>query len=115
MDNIENNKLIAEFMDMEYSDKRSFKNGEWTYSIKSLSKFRSSWDWLMPVVEKIENTNLFPTTENAVNVTIGATLYCLIQDSYGEKFEIIGQDKTKLLSVYQAVVQFINFYNKNNK
>jgi len=45
--------MIAEFMGIKYSDKRSFKNGEWTYSIKSLSKFRSSWDWLMPVALKI--------------------------------------------------------------
>ena len=76
------------------------------------AQYHTSWDWLMPVVEKIENTNLFPTTENAINVTIGATLYCLIQDSYGEKFEIVGQGKTKLLSVYQAVVEFIK--NQNN-
>jgi len=75
-------------------------------------KYHTSWDWLMLVVDKIENTNLFPTTENAVNVTIGATLYCVIQDSYGEELEIVGQDKTKLLSVYQAVVEFINEYNK---
>ena len=46
------NKLIAEFMGVKYSDKRSFDNGEWTYSIKSLSKFQTSWDWLMPVAQK---------------------------------------------------------------
>ena len=46
------NNLIAEFMGMKYSDKRSFDNGEWTYSIKSLSKFQTSWDWLMPVAQK---------------------------------------------------------------
>jgi hypothetical protein len=48
-----NNKLIAEFMGMKYSDERSFDNGEWTHSIKSLSKFQTSWDWLMPVAWKI--------------------------------------------------------------
>jgi len=51
---MEENKLIAEFMGMKYSDKRSFNNGEWTHSVRSLSKFHTSWDWLMPVVEKIE-------------------------------------------------------------
>ena len=39
-----NNKLIAEFMGMKYSDERSFDNGEWTHSIKSLSKFQTSYD-----------------------------------------------------------------------
>jgi hypothetical protein len=110
----EKNKLIAEFMGAEWHN--NFFKDVCIISPSNISyKFHTSWDWLMPVVEKIENTNLFPTTENAVNVTIGATLYCLIQDNYGEKFEIVGQGKTKLLSVYQAVVEFINFYNKNKK
>ena len=55
----ENNKLIAEFMGMKYSDERSFNDGEWTHSVKSLSKFETSWDWLMPVVIKVGgNANL---------------------------------------------------------
>ena len=113
------NKLIAEFMGLDsFKDSlASLYQGKINIDIDvyEQAQYHTSWDWLMPVVEKIENTNLFPTTENAVNVTIGATLYCLIQDNYGEKFEIVGQGKTKLLSVYQAVVEFINFYNKNNK
>lgn len=55
MNTEENNKLIAEFMGMKYSDKRSFNDGEWTHSIKSLSKFETSWDWLIPVVNKIRS------------------------------------------------------------
>jgi len=50
---MKDNKLIAEFMGMKYSDERSFNDGEWTHSIKSLSKFETSWDWLMPVAWKI--------------------------------------------------------------
>ena len=49
---MKDNELIAEFMGMKYSDERSFNDGEWTHSIKSLSKFETSWDWLMPVVKK---------------------------------------------------------------
>ena len=49
---MDDNKLIAEFMGMKYSDKRSYDNGEWTHSIESLSKFQTSWDWLMPVVKR---------------------------------------------------------------
>ena len=119
------NILIAEFMGvktitidklksiLKQNREDGFISTPQAYTLDEL-KYDSSWDWLMPVVEKIENTNLFPTTENAINVTIGATLYCLIQDSYGEKFEIVGQGKTKLLSVYQAVVEFIKEYNLNN-
>jgi len=110
------NKLIADFMGLE-----SFKNSLASLNqgkinvdvdVYEQAQYHASWDWLMPVVEEIESTNLYPKTENAINVTIGATLYCVIQDSYGEEFEIIGQEETKLLSVYRAVVEFIKNQNK---
>ena len=40
-----NNKLIAEFMSAEYTGTR-------------VKDYDTSWDWLMPVVEKIENGGL---------------------------------------------------------
>ncbi len=105
------NKLIAEFMGMQYSDKRSFNDGEWTHSIRSLSKFQTSWDWLMRVVEKIES--FIFDENNSYNVTIGSTNYCVIQDSNGDSIEIIKDNgETKLDTVYQAVVEFIKQYNK---
>ena len=47
-----NNKLIAEFMGYHTSD-TEFKdeNGFWN----DTSVFENSWDWLMPVVQKIED------------------------------------------------------------
>ena len=48
------NKLIAEFMGMEESNgeyyKRIYNSGDWI-PLDEL-KFDTSWDWLMPVVEK---------------------------------------------------------------
>jgi len=46
------NIVMAEFIEMKYSDKRSFNNGEWTHSVKSLSKFETNWNWIIPVYEK---------------------------------------------------------------
>ena len=120
----ETNRLIAEFMgftkekNLGYYDNNE-NMSQVVYDVQNGNcfdelLFDKSWDWLMSVVEKIEDTNLSPTTENSVNVTIGATSYCVIQDNYGEKFEIVGQDKTKLLSVYQAVVKFIKRINNKN-
>lgn len=100
-------------MGMKYSDKRSFNNGGWTHSIKSLSKFHTSWDWLMPVVEKIR------TLEIVTNVN-----YNIDGD-----FIIEGLTKTEVLDiiinkedftseknmVYKAVVEFIKFYNQNKE
>ena len=80
---MENNKLIAEFMGMKYSDERSFDNGEWTHSIKSLSKFQTSWDWLMPVIIKMADAR---------------------EDTHYKLYKIIDE-------AYEEVVEFIKTYN----
>jgi ribulose bisphosphate carboxylase small subunit len=84
------NKLIAEFMGMKYSDKRSFNNGEWTHSIESLNKFKTSWDWLMPVVEKCfqEEGNHYVLNDALITINIE--------------------------EVYKAVVEFIKQLNKES-
>ena len=86
---MKDNKLIAEFMGMKYSDERSFDNGEWTHTIKSLSKFQTDWNWLMPVVREtlttIELDNLdYDTRELRYN-----TLDCDIDGTYKEVVEFI--------------------------
>ena len=92
----EDNKLIAEFMGMKYSDEKSFNNGEWTHSIKSLSKFETSWDWLMPVVEKISD---------AKSWSINATLEWLSESQDRDGF----YDRD---GIFQSVVEFINQLNR---
>ena len=86
------NRLIAEFMGMKYSDERSFNDGEWTHSIKSLSKFETSWDWLMPVISKCRSES---NSEDSHWEVIYYTL-----------------EEGNLNASYEAVVQFIN--NQNN-
>ena len=90
---MKDNKLIAEFMGMKYSDERSFNDGEWTHSIKSLSKFETSWDWLMPVVEKC-----FVKQEE-----VSDDLSFKLNDALLE---------TNIESLYRVVLQFIKQYNK---
>ena len=43
------NKLIAEFMGAEPDKKTFFRTGE------EVHLYHTSWDWLMPVVQKIED------------------------------------------------------------
>ena len=105
---MKNNKLIAEFMGMKYSDERSFDNGEWTHTIKSLSKFQTDWNWLMPVVEKIEslrnkNGDGYRFTIDMCNTHIE-----------GSKIGVIGASY-KIDAVYQSVVEFINLKTNNEE
>ena len=53
----ESNKLVAEFMGCIYNNDFYYDNDPNMYpeGIEG-SKYHSSWDWLMPVVEKIEDT-----------------------------------------------------------
>lgn len=118
-----NNKLIAEFMGakmivenhhginiIEFEDKKQF-------DLLGL-KYHSSWDWLMPVVEKIESLGVnFWTVKNKVKLTIVGELARKLNDSLydtefeGYDFEYYIED-TKIEAVYQAVVEFIKWYKK---
>jgi len=90
-----NNKLIAEFMGYEvhpvYEDERHDL------------QYHTSWDWLMPVVEKIES--LRDANEDAYRFTIDM---CNAKIE-GTHIEIIG-GSYKLNTTYQAVIEFIKNY-----
>ena len=98
---IEGNKLIADFMGLwkgidcyEYSK-------DVCYGFKDL-KYHSSWEWLMPVVEKIEKIK-------GVRIFIKGNR-CEIFN-YG--FEMGSPLSVyKIESVWLAVVAFIKWYNQ---
>ncbi len=101
---MKDNKLIAEFMDLKSTGLSIYKESDY--------KYHKSWDWLMPVIDKIEN--FIFDENNSYNVTIGSTNYCVIQDSNGDTIEIIKDNgNSKLDTTYQAVVEFIKQNNKN--
>jgi len=91
MKTTENNKLIAEFMEVETNENGMYRytTSVHDYTTDDLSYFEYSWDWLMPVVEKIYSLGL--DNENAL----------LVRDAVAE---------ANLDNTYQAVVQFINQY-----
>ena len=49
---MKDNKLIGDFMDIRNTGLSVYK--------ESAYKYHESWDWLMPVIEKIENDGLDP-------------------------------------------------------
>ena len=114
MKTIENNKLIAEFLSLKMHpcetieklkflpiEERGLYNG---YFIDEL-KFHSDWNWLMEVVEKIESLGY--------RIEIVKHI-CRIYLSNKETI-IISENTPKIESVYLACVEFIKWYNNQNK
>ena len=122
MENItENNQLIAEFMGVfdkilstgnihSWSDAPFYYTTEDTRekvikNISKYSKYSKDWNWLMQVVNKIENMgNDVLITSNYVQITYNE----------GENFinlELKGN--IMLEAVYNACVEFIKWYNEN--
>lgn len=111
---MENNKLISEFMglptevfnsgNLNYYFKE-FNSGTW-YEEQELS-YNISWDWLMPIVEKIESLGYeFIIAESRCNINHNT-------DHSVEELFHIETTSSKLDTTYQAVVQFIkNYKNK---
>ena len=102
---IEENKLIAIFMGYECFNPKSWcivldKNT--TTGINTWAKYNSSWDWLMPVVEKIESLGF------RVEI-IGLT--CSIYTNSEENIYVDEPAMTKTEATWQAVVEFIKWYN----
>ena len=75
------NKLIAEFMEWKPNEHHWCLNGD-----KNL-QYDTSWDWLMPVVEKIEQVN-----KGVPHQMLHISLYSTIGEVYDAVVEFI---KTK--------------------
>ena len=111
---IENNKLIATFLNWDVDsigryDTPFFVNidGE-EESFLTLTElcFSYDWNWLMLAVEKIESL------ENVMSFKITAH-YTEIQFWNTESIGLISiTDLPKIESVYNAVIEFIRFYNE---
>ena len=126
---IEDNKLIAEFMwefdkILSTGNIHSWSDAPFYYTtedtrekviknISKYSKYNKDWNWLMQVVEKIESIE-----DGIYQVDIlqeGCKILkrcCLLIDKRVGKLE---SDTTKIESVYLACVEFIKWYNEQNK
>jgi hypothetical protein len=114
-----NNKLIAEFMGYEFFKtpncgifggnkftKLPKKNNKPPFTVYhgwSSPNYNKYWDWLMPVVEKIETFKFKVTIRDQD---------CWIDIGTKEEFGA-GYQGSKILSVWIAIVKFIKWYNEN--
>lgn len=104
------NELIAEFMGWRKASKGfmvpntypiidGYDSGETEFTNEFLD-FDTRWDWLIPVVQKIES--IAPT-----RVIIDCNECRIVGD---KRFKV--HTLRKINSVYQCVVQFIKWYNE---
>lgn len=130
-----NNKLIAEFMGYKISDRGEYllsdslpqflgsdhrewcsnrvENDNLIWEIpKDCLEYHTSWDWLMPVVEKIEYIESI-THGNQFQVMICEEEVGIYDKHTQTQIVCIPTDgESKLTNTYKAVVEFINQYNK---
>lgn len=121
---IEGNKLIAVFIGLKekgFGRNMHFvdKNGK-IIAMSYLLQYHTSWDWLMPVVEKIESLGLeildecnlwyFQINKQEVFINMSGIL------NNGNKFELNKyiESETKKEAIYKAVVEFIKWFNQQN-
>lgn len=111
----EGNEIIRKFLEWEKvvnEDKKGcdivyWKIGNnWPHASGKL-KFHTSWDWLMPVVEKIESLGNYGVEIRHFSCSI----YELSFDP--SDLNIESNFDSKIEAVYNAVVQFIQWYNQN--
>lgn len=124
---IEGNKLIAEFMGWTIEpgmedDKDPYYNWNKGFSMALLSDllFHEKWDWLMPVVEKIEDcfggSIMVRIHDKRCHIEMG-TQYGITKK--GENIDVPdcynGFCKTKIEATWKSVVKFIKWYNSQKQ
>lgn len=122
------NKLIAEFMlgqglvkvsNNIYSTVNELDVPDDSLTVEDL-QYHTSWEWLMPVVEKIETIQLPTPSMVKIKVEISGTS-CRIhkgtwndnREGFISKYFQPDEKGSKTESTYKAIVEFIKWYNKN--
>ena len=127
---MENNELFAEFLEWKKNEDGTFESPSkffWEDSHAHMSwnvvrydwkpsnmLFDVDWNWLMEVVEKIENQYRSKFSKNTFPCVSISSICCKIS-FYGNYEEVITNivRPTKIEAVYQACLEFIKWYNEN--
>lgn len=108
---IEGNKLIAEFLGWKILKGSNRMSVYMDALYQDDLNYHSSWNWLMPVVEKIE---ALCNTDYDTSVVYIADISCTIEVRINNSLEYskeINSDK-KINATFKSVVEFIKWYNE---
>ncbi len=117
---IEGNKLIAEFMKIQTEKIGYYYNKEFyggmAFAISEM-KYHSSWDWLMPVVEKIEKLRVGLNASVCVEYMSNNQKFNfkIFDEFYNFSVVKAGNIENKLITIWEAVIEFIKWYNSQNE
>lgn len=105
MTTLEGNKLIAAFMDFDSNGFTVTEEAEFPYERKGTAEdleYHSSWDWLMPVVEKI---------------ALIAEYYSGYREEIYDKCGVVLSLHVcvSITTVWEKVIEFIQWYNTQSK
>ena len=104
---VENNKLIADFMGYEkytYRGYTMYVFEEDNHRTEVDLHYHKNWNWLMDVVEKIDSIGY--------SVNISSSMVYINSDNGRIVNPILIGVKTKIECLYEAVVEFIKWYNE---
>ena len=127
----ENNKIIAEFMGFTFEKNIGYYDNEMlleqiVYEQQNANcfdelLFNKDWNWLMAVVEKIENAKI-KDYSISTDITDDKTFINVWHYGDGGKWSILisnyneeYKDFNKIQRTYKAIIEFINFYNKQKE
>lgn len=122
------NELIAEFMGLDVHDYKLFGEQVRCYSVKSNDsvevalnrhhintlKYHSSYDALMPVLDKIERIPPLFHTRIISYADENNYLCDIVNGEDNEEITCVLSTESKLNAVYKAAVDFIKWYNEQN-
>lgn len=126
---IDNNKLIAEFMGYPSKSKDSIEatltdnayhwylgwkkfyyiSGDW--HTEDYLLFHLDWNWLMSVVDRIESMSYVKGRRYYLSVDKSHVQIRIDRMNY-QPYSKWGSSNDKLKATYKAVIEFINFYNR---
>jgi hypothetical protein len=98
---MKDNKLIAEFMELTPCDNRGEYDPQIHTNVTADLKYHKEWNWLMPVLEKINNLH-WKGRQSPKTISLLDTIDLNLTD-------------INITNTHGAVASFINWYNQKSK